>query len=241
MKKHTALLLSGALTLAIGAAVIVGNGWVASQVMAFGISEETPAKITGTSYEAQQAAANNDTLPEYDWEANPDEYPIIGKRGVITLLKSAGNGNVVTLGYTVVDGNVGKATVIYPSGEVELLEGEAAATAVEGFGGLELKEFLTYTEGEPGENDIVEADAIAIGINAVTDKYALKREILDKFNITAVFYTVYEDIDGAVWCVSLNPVNRDEYWDIGGNYTAILNAETGDALQVFSAVDGGKG
>jgi methyl coenzyme M reductase subunit C len=66
--------------------------------------------------------------------------------------------------------------------------------------------------------------------------YALKREILVRFDTAAKFYSVYEDIDGAAWFVQLYPSDIDDFAEIGC-YTAVLSAETGEAIQLLSAAD----
>jgi hypothetical protein len=94
-----------------------------------------------------------------------------------------------------------------------------------------------YVEGQPGDGDIEREAAVSIALKSITDRYALKQTTFDKFNITATYYSIYEDISGAVWFINLNPVNASDFSEIGC-YTAVLNAETGEVVQLFSAADG---
>ena len=229
MKKHTALILSGALTLAIGAAVIVGNGWVASKVMAFGISEETPAKITNTGYEVQQSTTVGINFTEEVQQpatvgtslSESGETTVVADDGVAEgkiLMKTLPNGEVILESEGAAEGKV--QMKLLPNGEVILVPYTA-----------------THVEGEPGESNIKEKDAISIGVKAITDKYALRQELLGRYSITAIFYTVYEDVDGAVWWVNLYPTNAEDFVEIG-TYTALLNGETGEVIRLLSAADG---
>lgn len=264
MKKHATLLLSGALTLAIGAAVIVGNGMATSQALAKAINEETPARITSANYEVKPMSAVGVSLPESDGTkgvadiaAQPSENKKAQQSAAVgvtisesdgtgsvisvtsqsdeikTVMKGLANGEVILI-HMLANGNAAGATVIYPSGKVENLEGDAAAAAIERFGGYTSPQ---HVKGEPNDSDIVEADAVSTAVKAIVDKYALRQEILGRYNITAVFYTAYEDIDGAVWWVNLYPVNANDFVDIG-SYTAILDSETGEIIRLLSATDG---
>ena len=94
-----------------------------------------------------------------------------------------------------------------------------------------------YIEGQPGDGDIEQETAVSIAVKSITDKYALKQTTLDKFNISATYYSTYEDISGAVWFINLNPINAGDFSEIGC-YTVVLNAETGEVVLLFSAADG---
>jgi hypothetical protein len=96
---------------------------------------------------------------------------------------------------------------------------------------------ILYEKGEPGESDISRETAISVALDELIGKYALKQEVLDRFNITATFYTLYEDLKAPVWNVSLYPLNTDEFPEIGC-YTALIDAATGEAVQLLSAADG---
>ena len=227
MKKHGTLLLSGALALAVGAAVILGNGWAASRALAAGIRVDAPAIITnagdtewqgGQAYVPQPAEGSGEIAPK-----------------LTTVLKTLDNGEIIFVQY-VADENGTWASVAYPSGAVQNLEGDAAAAAIERFGGPKRSLPDRYTEGEPGSGDISSEAAQNAATEALVNKYALKREILARFSVTAKFYSVYEDVDGAAWFVQLYPSDIRDFAEIGC-YTAILNAETGDAIQLLSAAD----
>jgi len=90
---------------------------------------------------------------------------------------------------------------------------------------------------EPGADDISKETATDAAVEALSQKYTLDRESLDKFSITAKYYSVYEGISGPVWWVNLYPINTEDFAEIGC-YTAILDAGTGEALRLLSAADG---
>jgi hypothetical protein len=252
MKKHGTLLLSGALALAIGAAVILGNGWAASQVLAASIDVDTPAKATGTvtgtvagsgTGSGSGTGTGSGTGIGYTegqqgqaYVSGPSEGGGETGAGSATVLKTLDSGETVFVRYAA-DENGTWASVAYPSGEVENLEGDAAAAAIERFGGPKRDLPARYVEGEPVSGDISPEIAQNTAIKSLTGKYALKREIIGKFDVSAKFYSVYEDIDSAVWRVSLYPANISDFAEIGC-YTAILNAETGEAIQLLSTADG---
>jgi len=93
-------------------------------------------------------------------------------------------------------------------------------------------------EGTPLANEISSDKAKEIGIAALTKKYSLTQETLDRFTVTLKYYEVTDEAPGKhVWWVNLYPTNTDEFSEIGCYWTYI-DAETGDALQLKSAVDG---
>ena len=114
---------------------------------------------------------------------------------------------------------------------------KAAEATIERFGGPKRNLPDRYVEGQPCDSDIEQEAAISIGVNAITGKYALKQTTIDKFNITTTYYSSYEDIGGAVWFVRLYPINAEEFSEIG-SYSAVLDAATGEVIQLLSAVDG---
>lgn len=107
----------------------------------------------------------------------------------------------------------------------------------EGFSTSAYDPSSSYAVGQPGEGDIAQEAAVSIAVNSITERYALKQAVLDRFNITATYYTTYSDISGAAWVVELNPISASDFSEIGC-YTAVLNAETGKVLQLRSAADG---
>ena len=251
LKKHTALFMSGALTLAIGAAVIVGNIWAASQVFASAINEETPAKIISTGYEAQQMSATkiNDTAYTAQQPNTADITPpqsdvsnggieIVrnyGEGKMKTVMKTLENGEIILLEYLLDDESQTSVSVIHPSGEIRNLDGDDAMAVITGFDGI--VRIPKNVKGDPSDSGITEKDAVSTAVNAIVDKYALKQEIVSRYTITAAYYTVYEDIDGAVWWVLLYPTNVDDFVEIGC-YTALINGETGEVVKLLSAADG---
>ena len=93
-------------------------------------------------------------------------------------------------------------------------------------------------KGTPLANEISSDKAKEIGIAALVKKYALTQETLDRFTVTTKYYEVTQEVpDKHVWRVILELTNTDEFAEIG-SYWTFIDAETGDALQLMSAVDG---
>jgi hypothetical protein len=243
MKKVSALqtlFLSAALTLAVGAAAVLCNGWAASRAFAANIPAELPASASSEAVEteAQSEAAETEPPAETARETTPPD-----ENGAVTVVKTLDNGTTVFMQY-VYDEKSPKAVVEYDLGngqrEVYSYEGEAAAAMIvyiERFGGPKRESLYSYTEGQPGENDISSDAAVTAAVSALTDKYALRQETLDRFKITTGFYSVYEDLTVPVWYVNLYPENTDDFSEIGC-YTGLIDAETGETVRLLSAADG---
>jgi hypothetical protein len=219
-------MLSGAVTLGLGAGAIFGNGALASQAMALGIGGEHSEAI---------AAADRETAPRSETQSNPAQQD-----GTATILKTLENGTTVLVEYFYGNGGA-KATVTYESPDGERTsssyDGDAAEAAIERFGGPKRNIPDRYVEAELGECDISEETAVLAAIDELTQKYALKQTLLDKFTVTAKFYAAYEDLSAPVWWINLYPADTEEFSETG-SYTAILDASTGEALKLLSAADG---
>jgi hypothetical protein len=233
MKKTSTLVGAIALTFAVGGALILGNAAFAAQTQAavstamLGSAE--PAS-TGNP-PAATAAAQDKTAGE-----TTRTHPISGAEKSV-VMKTLPNGSTVLVEYFY-DADGAKATVTYNAdGAVYEYEGEAAEAAIERFGGPKRDIPARYVEGRPGEGDITEELATFEAMKAIANKYALTAETFDRFGVNAKFYSVYEDVAGAVWFVQLYPATSKEFSEIGA-YSVILNAATGEALQVLSADDG---
>ena len=93
-------------------------------------------------------------------------------------------------------------------------------------------------EGTPSDGEISSEQATEIGISALMGKYAFTQETLSRFTITTKYFEVTPDLRGRhVWWVNLFPANVDEFSEIGC-YGSYIDAETGEALQLCSAMDG---
>jgi hypothetical protein len=232
MKKTSTLVGAIALTFAVGGALILGNAAFAAQTqtaVSTAILGSTEPASTGNPPAA--AAAQGKTAGE-----TTRTHPISGAEKSI-VMKTLPNGSTVLVEYFY-DADGAKATVTYNAdGAVYEYEGEAAEAAIERFGGPKRDLPVRYVEGQPGEGDITEELATFEAMKAIANKYALTAETLDRFGVNAVFYSVYEDVSGAVWFVQLYPATSKEFSEIGA-YSVILNAATGEALQVLSAADG---
>lgn len=187
MKNLNRFFLTAALTLGLGAAAIVGGGWLAAKAMDTGIDAE---QLPGFTAEAPASA-------------NPEQPD-----GMKTIMITPGN-------------------VITVAGDQPL-----RGTSV-------TDQTLIYEDAQPGEQDIDEQTAVATAIKAITQHFALKAEVLERFSLNPAprFYSQYEDIDVPVWWVNLYPTNTDDFGEIGC-YTAILDAATGEVLRLLSAADG---
>lgn len=93
-------------------------------------------------------------------------------------------------------------------------------------------------EGEPLENEINEDEASEAAIKAITEKFALTKETLDKFTVTCKYYEQEPEFpDTHVWWVNLYPTDNSNFSEIGC-YTAYVNAETGEVISIQDGTDG---
>ena len=93
-------------------------------------------------------------------------------------------------------------------------------------------------DGEPLENEIKEDEASEAAIKAITEKYALTKETLDKFTVTCKYYEQDPEVpDTHVWWVNLYPTDTSNFSEIGC-YSAYVNAETGEVVSIQDATDG---
>jgi hypothetical protein len=217
------------LTFAIGGGLIFGNAALAVQTMA----AEPRAALTARTVATEPGAAL--TVQTMATELNAGD-----PAGVATILKTLENGTTVMVEYYYDEGGA-KAAVThkYTDGQTSVsnYEGATAEAAIERFGGPKRNIPDRYVKARPGESNVEEIVAINSAIAAIAEKYALKQETLDKFSVTPVFYSRYEDIASSVWWISLYPANPEDFSDIGC-YTAILNGDTGETISLLSAVDG---
>jgi len=95
----------------------------------------------------------------------------------------------------------------------------------------------SHVHGNLSESKITGETAIASAIRLLKEKYALRQETIDRFTVTAEFYTVYEDVPVPVWWVNLDPTISSDFYEIGC-YWALIDSSTGEAVGLFSAVDG---
>ncbi|MDR2771125.1 MAG: hypothetical protein LBB57_03705 [Clostridiales Family XIII bacterium] len=113
MKKSNArgtLLLSAALTSAVGAAAILGHGWLASLAFAANIPVEMPAVVTAEA-KADASGGNAETEPQLVLNRQttpPDE------NGTGTIMKELDNGIIV---FALYDENGPKVDVTYDLGD----------------------------------------------------------------------------------------------------------------------------
>jgi hypothetical protein len=213
-----------ALTLVVGVGLIFGNAAFASKAMASAPAPQAPAieSSENSAVESKEIAENTDP------------------NGVSTVLKTLENGATVMVQYSYGE-NGAKAIVTHtsPDGQSEVFEyeGEAAESSIERFGGPKRNLPTSYAKGQSTTDDISQEEAIASALSELTEKYALKQGFIARFNATATFFSTYEDVSVPVWFVSLYPANAIEFSEIG-SYSAVLDAKTGEAIQLLSAVDG---
>ena len=224
MKKQGKFIGAIALTFALGGILILGNVLLAANTVAAGFAPDHQPAVSAFNRETAELHVVAKDNP------NTNE--------VSTVMKTLPDGTTVIVEYSYGESDT-KATVTYSrDGEVYHYTGEAAEAVIERFGGPNRWADVPprYVKGEPMMGDIGQDDAISISVKAITEKYALKQTTLNRFTITAEYYAVYEEIPCAVWWVNLYPTNRDEYSEIGC-YTAVLNTQTGEVIQLLSAAD----
>jgi len=255
LKKKGTLIGAIALTLVLGCGLIFGNAVLAAWAMG---SENEPAPISQNELASTGQAITLNTsqmIPQEDNAANK----ISNANRVSTGMVTFENGQTYIVDYFFDESErVVKASVTFESPEETeqfSYEGEAAERMVMRIIGLddynswarqvgaptradraaELDNL--YILGNPDESVISEETAIATAIQLLKEKYALKQETIDRFTVTATFYTKYEDILTPVWWVNLYPTNVDEFSEIGC-YWALIDSNTGEAVGLFSAADG---
>ena len=94
-----------------------------------------------------------------------------------------------------------------------------------------------YILGDPADSLISKETAIASAVQLLTEKYELSQETIDRFTVTAEFYARYEGAPVPVWWVRLDPIDRYDFTEIGA-YWALIDSDTGEAVGLFSALDG---
>jgi hypothetical protein len=238
MKKTGAIIGAIALTFAIGSGLIFGNAALAARAMA----EEPNAALVTWTAPKESNAGNPANIVSAGQESTPGGAgrETGNQDGVSTILKTLENGTTVMVEYYYdEDGAKAAVTHKYTDGQASVsnYEGETAEAAIERFGGPKRNIPDRYVKAQPGESNVKETVAINSAIEAIAEKYALKQETFDKFTVTPVFYSKYEDVSSSVWWISLYPASADDFSDIGC-YTAILNGDTGETLSLLSAVDG---
>ena len=246
MKMQSKFISAIALTLAIGGVLIAGNAAIAARTAAAGAETENQAAISNEKpATTEPVTAISSVKPEAVEQAASISNAKTDTAEQVTAIKNATpeTAEIFTTMKTLPNG----ATVIVANGEVTVdapSNGNDTAYSFyynsdSGvFDVIERSDILgPYVEGQPGGDDIEKEAAVSVAVKSITDKYALKQTTLDKFYITATYYSTYEDISGAVWFINLNPINAGDFSEIGC-YTAVLNAETGDVLRLLSAADG---
>jgi len=213
LNKLGAILLAGAATLGIGAGAFFGLGLISTQAMAENVTTETSADIVDLTMA--------DMSGDIDFDAAYALFAGINEITTPVALPVAESGEPIP---------VAGSTSVVASSYIE----NGGTIMVNGKEVL-LKDYI-YGQ-EPGADDISKETATDAAVEALSQKYTLDRESLDKFSITAKYYSVYEGISGPVWWVNLYPINVGEFTEIGC-YTAILDAGTGEALRLLSAADG---
>lgn len=91
MKKLTTLILSGVVTLGIGAGAIFGNGFIASHTMAAGINTESPATVTPQNILPISQTDDKDTVTDALHDFGSDVKTVV--------LQRLGGGSAVIIGY----------------------------------------------------------------------------------------------------------------------------------------------
>ena len=221
MKNQGKFIGAIALTFAIGGALIIGNAALAAGAVSAGVESDNQAVVSNAKPETveQGIVADSNT----NTSTNTNE--------VSTTMKTLPNGSTVIIAN-------GEVTVDVPSNGSDTAVSFYYNSDSGAFDVIDRSDLLNrYVEAQPGDGDIEQEAAVSIALKSITDRYAPKQATLDKFNITATYYSTYEDISGAVWFINLNPINASDFSEIGC-YTAVLNAETGEIVQLLSAADG---
>jgi hypothetical protein len=86
--------------------------------------------------------------------------------------------------------------------------------------------------GLPGASDISEDEAIRLAKEAIVTKFLLTDETMQKFRIGTSFVIANPNY----WSVEFNPINVNDYSEIGA-YLCHLSAANGSVIKIFSAAD----
>jgi hypothetical protein len=223
MKNQGEFIGAIALTFAIGGALIIGNAALATGMVAVGVKPDYPAVVSNVKPETAEQVIAPDSNTNAKTNTNTNE--------ISTTMKTLPNGSTVII-------SNGEVTVGEPTNGNDTAVSFYYNSDSGAFDVIDRSDLLNrYIEGQPGDGDIEQEAAVSIALKSITDRYALKQATLDKFSITATYYSTYGDISGAVWCINLNPINASDFSEIGC-YRAVLNAETGEVVQLLSAADG---
>ena len=92
-----------------------------------------------------------------------------------------------------------------------------------------------FVEGTPGKDDLTSEVAVKKAESAIQSKYALTNESLSRFDNQAAFEIT--NPDEPKWCITFYPKNEADFVNIG-SYYVVLDAKTGEIINVTSAADG---
>jgi ABC-type branched-subunit amino acid transport system substrate-binding protein len=206
--KKTALILSCAITLGVGAIVALGNGLIASQAMAASLGTDTAAVVTDTRALSSGIGGNTDTVAispnikvkEYNVTDEPGTF---GKEVATVVMMQTDDGVGIMTGYD--DGG-------------KFVDKKA-------FSGEKLSDIAV-----PGEQDIAKEKAIELAKKEIIQKYALDQDTSNKFNSHADFEEVINLKSGTKttqWHVIFEPKDPDADFHKIGAYEVILDSRTG--------------
>ncbi|MDR3240009.1 MAG: hypothetical protein LBT44_07995 [Clostridiales bacterium] len=226
MKKRNTIVGAAVFTALIGAGAIFANSVIVSQALAAG-------------FDAEISAVALDKVPETTAELEANFVELSPADEVQTLLKTLPNGEIVLVQYFYGESGA-NATVTYKSGDeilrVDNYEGDVAEAVINRFGGPDTRPVLSV-QGQPSDGDMDEGAAKAFATEKIVGKYALKPELLERFDVKATFYTTFDGQETPTWFISLYPKNVEEFPEIGC-YTGVLNGKTGEVVALLSAADG---
>lgn len=235
MTKRAKMILNCAMTLAIGAGILMGNSYLVHGARATDLKQNTPVMVSDKMTGAEQADTEkkNESAQVFIRNANNGYVIVSPDETSDAILEELQKWETMT---------EEEKTELYAS----MTEEERAqfnkkvralyqAAIKEGYIIFENVSNPVFVEGTPSKNDLAEEEAIKTAKNAVVEKFALTDETLSRFSIDTAFNVV--NPDQPEWCINLYPTNQNDFSEIG-DYYITLKSPSGEVIKILSAADG---
>lgn len=218
-KSFKKIVLGGAMVVAVGSAIVIGNGSLVTNVLAANNNQKAPV-VSADTFSTQADAS----LGQKAFNAKGDGNTASVQYNVNPALKM----NVKDLtdaqtksGYVIIPKNGGQVIAKKTDdGKLQIISNNVKPS---------------FISGTPGKNDITQENAIEIAKKAIIKKYALTDKTLSRFSISAKFNVI--NPGKPEWGIDFYPTIQEDFSEIG-NYYIIINSPSGEVTKVLSAADG---
>ncbi len=207
MKKLTTLILSGVVTLGIGASAIFSNGLIASHVMAANLKTESPVAVTDNNISQADVKAENITTPE--WEAMKDQ---LYDHPLKLVRVQATDGSYVIITYDEKDNFL-----------CQTKEGDIIPKFIEGQ--PDENDISKEKAIENATNELINNEGVNQERVALINNGGISQETVNKFAAEAKLNSAKPDAH--VWHISFSPKNPAECSKYA-TYNVDVNARTGE-------------